>query len=213
MLLRVRSAIILIAVTGALSYVLSGSIDPIVGLTIGAGGVIGSSIGATTMHKMSPRGLTIVFGMVLLVASIRMIVGGSPEAGSMDLGAGLEAVIALGIGLVAGFCAGMAGIGGGVVNVPSMVFLLGLPQLIAQGTSFIAVMMTASAGSFVNFRNRRMIPQEGLLVGVGGAVGALTSSQIALGASEDTLGTLFGVLVVFVGFRTLYRVLRPRQTT
>jgi uncharacterized membrane protein YfcA len=131
----------------------------------------------------------------------------------MDLGAGMEAVIALGIGLVAGFFAGMAGIGGGVVNVPSMVFLLGLPQLIAQGTSFIAVMMTASAGSFVNFRNRRMIPQEGLLVGVGGAVGALTSSQIALGASEDTLGTLFGVLVVFVGFRTLYRVLRPRQTT
>ncbi len=206
------AGIVLIAITGALSYGLSGSIALDVGVTIGVGGVVGSFFGATAMNRMSARGLTIVFGLVLLVAGTRMVFGGAPEPGVIDLGPVGEIAAALGIGLVAGFFAGIAGIGGGVVNVPSMVFLIGLPQLVAQGSSFVAVVMTTTAASFVNLRNKRLIPREGVFVGLGGAAGALTSSQIALGANEDTLRMLLGVLVLFVALRTLYRVLRAAQS-
>lgn len=207
------AGIVLIATTGALSYGLSGSTQPAIGIALGVGGVIGSSIGASTMHRMSPRGLTIAFGLVLLLAGLRMMVGGSPEPGSVEFASGLEYVIALATGMVVGFFASIAGIGGGVVNVPAMVFLLGLPQLQAQGSSFLAVVMTTLAASFVNYRNRRMLPSEGALVGVGGSVGALLSSQVALGVNEDTLQVAFGVLVLVVSARTLFRVLRPAQST
>jgi uncharacterized membrane protein YfcA len=197
------AGIVLIAVTGALSLGAADSVRWDVGLTIGLGGVVGSILGASTMHRMSVRGLTIAFGLVLLVAGIRMISGPEPLPGAADFSQFTQVGIALGIGLVAGLLAGLTGIGGGTVNVPSMVFLLGMPQLVAQGSSFVAVVMTALAGSFVNFRNGRFQIRDGLWVGAGGSAGALVSSQIALGIDEKLLTTLFGVLLLIVAGRSL----------
>jgi hypothetical protein len=202
------AGIILISVVGAVSFGVSGEILLDVGLTIGIGGVVGSIIGANTMNRMSPRALTIVFGFVLLVAGVRMVFGGNPIPGSVDRSQLVQILIGLGIGLVAGFFAGMAGIGGGVVNVPATVFLLGLAQHEAQGTSLVAIVLTAIAGTVANYRNDHVVPREGLMVGIGGAGGSLVGSLIALGTNEDTLALAFGVLVLFVAFRTLYRVFR-----
>ena len=49
---------------------------------------------------------------------------------------------ALVIGLTAGVASGVAGIGGGVIMVPGMVFILSMDQHIAQGTSLLAIIFT-----------------------------------------------------------------------
>lgn len=204
------AGIVLIGLTGAISLGAADSVRWDVGLTIGIGGVVGSVLGASTMHRMSTKGLTIAFGLVLLIAGVRMISGPEPLSGASDFSQFIQVGIALGIGWVAGLLAGLTGIGGGTVNVPSMIFLLGMPQLLAQGSSFVAVVMTALAGSFVNFRNGRFQIQDGLLVGAGGSVGALVSSQMSLGIDERFLATLFGVLLLIVAGRSLARAfLKP----
>lgn len=204
------AAIVLIAVTGAVSFGLSGEIGLDVGLTVGVGGVLGSVVGATVMHRASPRALTIVFAFVLLVAAIRMISGGSPLPGSGDFTDLAQLLIALGIGATAGFFAGLAGIGGGVVIVPATVLLLGLSQHEAQGTSLAAIVLTALAGTVVNFRNQRVRLQDGLVVGVGGILGSLAGSRIALAIDGRTLSLVFGFLILFVAIRSLYRTARTR---
>lgn len=204
------AAIILISVAGAISFGVSGAIDVAAGVTIGIGGIVGSVAGASVMHRMSPRGLTIVFGFVLLVGGIRMIFSGDPLPGVADLSTIGQTAIALGIGLVAGFFAGLAGIGGGVVIVPSSVLLLGLDQHQAQGTSLVAIVFTATAGTIVNFRNRRVRLVDGLLAGAGGAVGSLVGSQLALEIADRTLSIVFGLMVLFVAVRSLYRAFRPQ---
>lgn len=202
------AAIVLIAVTGAVSFGVSGEIGLDVGLTVGIGGILGSIIGATVMHRASPRSLTIVFAFVLLVAAIRMISGGSPLPGSGDFTDLVQLLIALGIGATAGFFAGLAGIGGGVVIVPASVLLLGLSQHEAQGTSLAAIVLTALAGTVVNFRNQRVRLQDGLVVGIGGMVGSLAGSRLALGVEGRTLSLVFGFLILFVAIRSLYRTVR-----
>ena len=204
------AAIVLIAITGALSFGASGEIGVGLGLTIGVGGILGSVVGATVMHRASPRALTIVFAFVLLVAAIRMISDATPLPGSADFGNLTEILIALGIGATAGFFAGLAGIGGGVVIVPASVLLLGLSQHVAQGTSLLAIVLTATAGTVVNFRNERVRLGDGLVVGLGGVVGSLTGSRLALGIEGRTLSLVFGFLVLFVAVRSLYRTLRPK---
>lgn len=205
------AAIILISAVGAMSFATSGEIDFTLGLTIGIGGIVGSVLGANTMNRMSPKALSVVFGFVLLVAGVRMLSGGNPLPGSADMSLLVQTLVALAIGLVGGFFAGLAGIGGGVVNVPAGVFFLGMNQHEAQGTSLLAIVMTAVAGTIANYRNERLVIKEGLTVGAGGAVGSLIGSLLALGASEDTLALILGVLVVFVALRTFYQVARPPQ--
>ena len=202
------AAIVLIAATGALSFGASGEIALSLGLTIGIGGVVGSVVGATVMHRASPRALTIVFSLVLLVAAIRMISGASPLPGSADFGTLALTAIGLGIGVTAGFFAGLAGIGGGVVIVPASVLLLGLTQHQAQGTSLMAIVLTALAGTVVNRRNRRVRLQDGLIVGLGGVVGSVIGSRLALGVEAGTLSLVFGFLVLFVAARSIYQTFR-----
>ena len=205
------AAIVLIAVTGAISFGLSGEMAIGLGVTIGIGGVVGSVIGASVMNRISARSLTIVFGVVLLVAAVRMISGATPLPASADFGEGVQMAIALFVGVVAGFFAGLAGIGGGVVIVPSTVLLLGLPQHEAQGTSLVAIVFSATAGTIVNLRNQRVRLKDGLVVGAGGAAGALVGSQLALGIDERTLSLVFGFLVLFVAIRSLWRVFSVQQ--
>ncbi len=205
------AAIIFVAAAGAISFGTSGEIDVGVGVVVGVGGVVGSVVGASVMHRISARALTIVFGFVLLVAAIRLITGADPLPGATDLSGWGQIAISVGIGLVAGFFAGLAGIGGGVVIVPASVILLGLTQHQAQGTSLVAIVFTATAGTLVNLRNQRVRPRDGLVAGAGGVVGSLIGSQIALGVEGRTLSFIFGFLVLFVALRSLYRTLRPQH--
>ena len=202
------AAIVLIAVAGAASFGFSGELSLGLGAIIGLGGVTGSVVGATVMHRSSPRALTIVFSVVLLVAAARMISGAAPLPGASGFGGLTQAAVAAGIGLVAGFFAGLAGIGGGVVIVPSSVLLLDLAQHEAQGTSLVAIVFTAIAGTMVNRRNRRVRLQDGLIAGMGGVVGSVLGSRIALAVEGRTLSMLFGFLVLFVALRSLYGVWR-----
>jgi uncharacterized membrane protein YfcA len=202
------AAIVPIATAGAVAFGLSGEVNLGLGILIGAGGVVGSVLGASLMNRMSTRSLSVFFGLVLLAAAIRMIAGGDPLSGSSDFSQPVQVVIAVGIGLLSGFFAGVAGIGGGAVIVPATVLLLGFGQHEAQGTSLLAIILTAIAGTVVNLKNKRVRLEDGLVIGVAGVVGSIIGAQIALGVDGRSLSLVFGVIVMVLSLRTLYQAAR-----
>jgi uncharacterized membrane protein YfcA len=206
------AAIVLIATAGAISFGVSGEVDLAVGVTVGIGGILGSSIGASVMNRVSARALAIIFGGVLLIAGIRLIVSAEPLPTAVDFSSVAQGGIALLIGVVAGFFSGLAGVGGGVVIVPSVVLLLGFAQHQAQGTSLLAIIFTGVAGTLVNLRNQRVRLVDGLVAGVGGVVGALIGSTLALLAEGRTLSVIFGFLVLFAAVRSLRQVLSSQPS-
>ncbi len=115
------------------------------------------------------------------------------------------------IGLTAGIASGVAGIGGGVVMVPGMVFLLSMEQHVAQGTSLFAIVFTAISGTRVNVKNSRVDLRSAVIIG---AIGAATSFGAALLANQldgDLLRRLFGVLLLFSGSRMALNSWRTRS--
>ncbi|MFO7549489.1 MAG: sulfite exporter TauE/SafE family protein [Acidimicrobiia bacterium] len=68
------AAIFVIAISGALTYGLAGSVDLGVGLALGIGGLAGAYAGAQLMHRLSSSVLRIVFAVVLVAAGLRMLV-------------------------------------------------------------------------------------------------------------------------------------------
>lgn len=203
------ASFIVIAMAGAISFGVAGAVDVGVGLAVGIGGIFGSTIGASLMHRMSARNLAIAFALVLLVTGIRMVTGADPLPGTSGLDVIGQILVAVSVGLVSGLFAGLAGIGGGVVIVPATVLLLGLDQHVAQGSSLVAIAITAVAGSVVNLRNKRVDLRDSLTIGAGGVIGSIVGTRSALGLEGRTLSVAFGLLVLFVSLRTLYRTLRP----
>lgn len=198
------AAIWLIAIAGSTAFASAGAVDWRTGILLGLGGLVGAAIGAQIMKGLKARTLALIFGLIMLATGLRMVIGGDPDQGASP-GGGMLVVVGLTVGMVAGLASGLAGIGGGVVMVPAMVLLMGLGQHLAQGTSLLAIVFTATSGTVVNARNRLI---DWRAVGWLGIIGAATAPVAALLVQRvpaDQLARVFGMCVVLVAVRTILR--------
>jgi uncharacterized protein len=108
-------------------------------------------------------------------------------------------------GVAAGILSGMFGIGGGVVIVPMLIFLLGVSQQTASGTSLVALLLPVGILGVIEYYKSGKITtdhiQYGLLIAVGLFAGVYVGTKISLSLSEDTLRKAFAVLLVFIAVR------------
>jgi uncharacterized protein len=119
-----------------------------------------------------------------------------------------EVVIGALIGLFAGIASGLAGVGGGVIMIPAMVFVLGFEQHVAQGTSLLAIGFTALAGTRINRRNAHVDVKLALTIGAIGAAVAFGAARLANSLDGDLLSTLFGAFLILAGARMVVQTMR-----
>jgi len=111
-----------------------------------------------------------------------------------------EALIAVAVGVVAGTYAGLLGVGGGIVMVPAMVLLLDQSQLVAEGTSLLAIVGTSFVAARAHHRNRLILPRWAGLLAMGGVAGAVLGSLVAVSLIEDeaVLQKVFGAFLILM---------------
>lgn len=199
------AAIMLVALSGAIAFGLADDVDLPVAVALGIGGLVGSTVGATWMHRLSGPTLARIFGAILLLAGIRMVMGGDVRSSSGIRSTLVATGALLLIGAIAGFSSGLAGIGGGVLMVPAMVFLLGIDQHTAEGTSLVAILFTAAAGTRVNVRNLHVDWRAVIALGVMGAAAAPLATLQAQRIPAENLGRIFGVFMIITAIRTLWK--------
>jgi uncharacterized protein len=118
-------------------------------------------------------------------------------------------VFAILLGLAAGVLAGMFGVGGGVLFVPTLV-ALGLGQLEAQGTSLLAILPTVLAGAWNQQRYGNLRLRTAVVVGVASIVGVEIGARIVIELPEATLRKLFAALLFAVAVQLVWRTRRRR---
>ena len=199
------AAVLLIALAGAIAFAAAGAVDLPTGIFLGLGGLLGSTLGAHWMNRLSGVALARIFGGVLLVAGIRMAIGGGMGETAFDLSPLVSFGLELVVGALTGLLSGLAGVGGGIIMIPAMVLLLGIDQHTAEGTSLVAMLFTAAAGTRVNLINHHVDWRAVWILGVSGALIAPLSAGFAQLIPADTLGRMFGVFVIYNAFRTLWK--------
>jgi uncharacterized membrane protein YfcA len=115
--------------------------------------------------------------------------------------------IAILLGLAAGVLAGLFGVGGGILFVPTLV-ALGLGQVEAQATSLLAILPTVAAGAFNQRRYGNLRARTALILGVVSIVGVEVGARIATSLPEETLRRGFAVLLVVVAAQLAWRAYR-----
>jgi uncharacterized membrane protein YfcA len=114
------------------------------------------------------------------------------------------------LGLAAGVLAGLFGVGGGILFVPTLTLVLGLTQIHAEATSLLAILPTALAGAWQQRRYGNIRRKAALVLGVAAVAGVEAGVQIATALPEHALRRLFGVLMLAVAVQLAWRVLRTR---
>ena len=108
------------------------------------------------------------------------------------------------LGALAGVLAGLFGIGGGILFVPTLTLVLGLTQIHAEATSLLAILPTAIAGTWRQRKYGNVRWRAALVLGLTAVVGVEGGVQIAEALPQHVLRRLFAVLVLAVAARVAW---------
>ncbi len=101
------------------------------------------------------------------------------------------------LGLGVGILVGLMGVGGGIVLVPALVYLLGFEQHLAQGTSLLLQLPPIGIGALIFYwKSKRVDLRAGLVCAAGFLLGGYFGSGIALEIPREDLQGLFGVFLM-----------------
>lgn len=113
-----------------------------------------------------------------------------------------EMILFLMIGLAAGILSGMFGIGGGLIIIPALVFLVGMDQHTAQGTSLGALLLPVGLLGFLTYYRHGHVHLKGaFLIAFGLFLGAWIGGVIANALPVRLLSRLFSLFLFFVAIR------------
>jgi uncharacterized membrane protein YfcA len=109
------------------------------------------------------------------------------------------------VGLVVGVVSGVVGIGGGILFVPALIWLLGMNQHKAQGTSIGALLLPVGFFAFIEYnREGNADIRVALLLAAGFLVGAYFGAIGAHHISELWLRRVFAVTLLAIGAKMLF---------
>ena len=100
------------------------------------------------------------------------------------------------VGFVGGILAGLFGVGGGIIFVPTLTLVLGFTQLHAEASSLLAILPTALVGTWRQRRYGNVDLRAAAMVGLGSVAGVLGGVTVAEALSGGILRRLFGVLLL-----------------
>ena len=202
-------AIVPTGIVGAIGYAVGGQIDLLAGLIIAAGAIVGAPIGTWLLRRLPIGWLRwmLIAGMLAAAAYLILV---EPDRGA-SLSLSVITVIGLIVlGIAMGMLAGLFGIGGGVVAVPVLIALFGMGDLLAKGTSLLAMIPAAMIGSVTNVRAGLVRLRDGLIVGLTAVAGSVFGVALAFVIPPALSGTLFGLLLVAAAIQLIVRTLRQR---
>ncbi|MFB2531217.1 sulfite exporter TauE/SafE family protein [Paracoccus sp. p4-l81] len=123
----------------------------------------------------------------------------------------ISALLPLGVGLVVGLMAAIMGVGGGIIMVPAMIYLLGMPTKVVVGTSLFQVTALSAFTTVMHAVSYNTVDiMLAVLLILGGVVGAQLGTILGQRLKAEQLRILMAVLVLSVCFKiALDLVLTP----
>ena len=113
-------------------------------------------------------------------------------------------IILILIGLSSGMLSGLVGVGGGIIIVPALVFLLGFSQHEAQGTSLGLLLLPVGILAVLNYYKQGYIDMRVIaIMSIAFVIGGWLGSKLSLVLSEVLIKRIFAVILFYAAFKML----------
>ncbi|MEP6843904.1 MAG: sulfite exporter TauE/SafE family protein, partial [Pseudolysinimonas sp.] len=203
-------AIIPAAIVGTVTYGAAGHLDVLAAVLIAAGGVAGSFVGTRLLRSLSMRWLRWLFIGLLVLVAVRLFFEIPARSGTIALTpVSIPGLVVL--GFVIGIASGLFGIGGGVIIVPILVAVFGAGDLLAKGTSLLAIIPGALTGTIRNARAGLVDVIDGTIVGVTAAIASFGGVAIASALAPQLATILFALLLLAATVQLVVRAVRDER--
>lgn len=188
--------------------------------------IIGSFVGLYLSISLSSNIIRVIFGLLLIYATYYILTRGKLEgfrirenvakehSSTSYFDEALNAYVdytqrPLKFPAVFMFFSGLAasllGIGGGVINMPVLVILVGLPIKVAAATSTLIIFITALSSAMLQLKYGYVIPWASGSLLLGAMTGAWIGARIMNKLRSDFLRKLFSVVLIYTAVRLILK--------
>jgi uncharacterized protein len=109
------------------------------------------------------------------------------------------------LGFVAGALSGLIGIGGGVIIVPALVFLFGLSQHQAQGTTLaLLIPPIGILAAWMYYQEGYVDVKIAAIICLGFFFGCFLGAKVGTWLSNNMLERIFGVVLFLIALKMIF---------
>lgn len=204
-------AIVPTSISGVISYATGGHVDWLAAALLFCGMFIGGQIGSWLLSRLPELVLRWIFVAFLVFVVINQVsfVPSRDHQIAMSVTTGI--CLAL-LGVIIGTLAGLLGIGGGALAVPSLSMLFGASDLVARGTSLLAMFPNSITTSAANLKRRLAHVRTALIIGVTAAVTAPLGTWIAGEVSPRVGAIMFACYLCVLLVRSMFVAVKATRS-
>jgi len=212
-------ALVFTALSGTVGYTWQRRIDYKLGLSLAIASAPGAILGSVASTYLTSKIVTALFGCFMIFVSIYVAVG-TPVKSSGAVAHGWHRrlvdrdgiefdfrvkhlAVAYPLVFLAGVLAGFFGVGGGALQVPVMILLLGVPVEIATATSALMIVVSALSGAITHMQLGNVAYEFAPFIIVSVILGAQLGVQVQRRTGPRTLRRLFALFLVIIGLRMI----------
>ncbi len=183
---------------------------------------LGAFLGGYLSPHFPPKFSKLVFSGILLLGAYFMIRPITREGGvavwekrwfclKREVGEhsySMNLIVIIPLMILAGFIAGMLGVGGGIFKVPALVLLGGVPMKVAVGTSSLMVGITALTGFIGHAMVGHFDVKLALTLATAVFLGSQLGARLGVRVEKGKHKVYFGYLLIFVALWMVYMAFR-----
>lgn len=166
----------------------------------------GAFLGSYIVDDFSGPMLNLSFGIFLLIMSLIMYWNSThkPPTDVLTMPDHYNKWLGIGSSLLVGFISSIFGIGGGVVHVPLMIYLLGFPVHVATATSHFVLACSSLFGVISHFMLDHIVWVPAIGIAIGATIGAQIGARIAQKTKSKLILILLSIAMFALGCRLIF---------
>jgi uncharacterized membrane protein YfcA len=210
------AVVFLNALSGSIAYMLQRRILYFMGLTFAAATIPGALLGARMVQSLNSRWFSVLFGGFLLCVAAFLHRGQQiffsrrplEHAGARDLKSFQSPTIRLGIviSFLVGILSSLFGVGGGIIHVPFLIVVLGIPVHTATATSQFVLAVTSLTGALALLRQGQVHLGAAVSMGLGVLIGAQGGALLSRQMQSERIRAILAAVVAIFAVRMILRV-------
>lgn len=192
------------ALSGTIAYLYQKKIFQHAAIRFGIATIPGAFLGGYAAQYFTGTGFSLAFGTFLILMSILIALKSVPKGTSEEFdektfqyNSSLGIVSSIGVG----FLSSILGVGGGLIHVPLMIYLLNFPTHIATATSTCILAISSFSGVISHFMLGHVLWIPAICIGGGAILGAQIGAKMAKKTKARVIVHVLAVLIFSMGIK------------
>lgn len=194
------------AISGSFAYIKQKKVYYDAAVRFSLATLPGAFLGSYLAEYFTSASFRIVFGIILMVMAILTYFRPSkkseqdefdPKTFQYDRTKGVV------LSACVGFLSSILGIGGGIIHVPAMVFMLAFPPHIATATSHFVLAISSLFGVVSHLLLGNVLVKPALTIGFGAVLGAQFGARLSLKVKSRSIMLLLAIALFLLGIRLI----------